>query len=199
MAMELRETLASNLLTLRKARGLTQLELAEQLNYSDKSVSKWERGDAVPDVEVLARVADFYGVTVDYLIREHGEGEVPPPPENKRKRRLNGNRLIITLLATSSVWIISTIIYVQLLIWKDVNFWMAFLWSVPASCVILIIFKAIWGRKRYSVILVSVFLWSLLTCIYLQAIRYNVWSIYFIGVPLQISIILSASFKRRKK
>ena len=59
---ELREIIAKNISDLRKKSGLTQIELAEKLNYSDKAVSKWERGDSVPDVGVLKQIADLFGV-----------------------------------------------------------------------------------------------------------------------------------------
>ena len=50
---QLKQTVANNIAQLRKSKGLTQLELAERLNYSDKAVSKWERGEGLPDVLVL--------------------------------------------------------------------------------------------------------------------------------------------------
>lgn len=199
--MERKDVLAVNLRNLRKAAGLTQLELAEKLNYSDKSVSKWEHGDAVPDIEVLAGIAAFYGVTVDWLICEHNEDEPPPQADLKEERRLRGNKLIIALLAVSAVWIVSTIIYVQLLIALRLNYWCAFVWSVPASCVVLIVFNAIWGRRRFSPVFISVFIWSLLAGLYLQLLvcGYNVWVLFFIGIPLQISVVLAAGLKRKKK
>ena len=195
--LELKDILAKNLLELRKAAALTQMELAEKLNYSDKSVSKWEHGDAVPDIEVLAGIAAFYGVTVDWLITEH-KNVSPPLSEEKKERHLRGNKLIITLLAMSAVWIVSTIIYVQLLILADINYWCVFVWSVPASCVVLTVFNAIWGKRRFSAICVSVLVWSLIAGLYLQLLKYNVWTVFFIGIPLQISVILWSRLKRGK-
>ena len=69
---ELKLIFASNLIRLRTAAGMTQAELGEQLNYSDKSISKWERGESIPDVAMLKAVADLFSVPVDYLLeREH--------------------------------------------------------------------------------------------------------------------------------
>lgn len=194
--MEMKDILARNLLALRKARSLTQLELAEELNYSDKSVSKWEHGDAVPDIEVLARVAEFYGVTVDYLICEHAEGEQVVP--ERSESRLKSSRLLITLLAASVVWLVATLLYVVLLICVKINFWNAFVWAVPASCIVLIVFNAIWGRRKFSAVLTSVLVWSLIAGVYLQTLKYNMWALFFIGIPLQISVILWARLKSRK-
>lgn len=193
---EIKDILAKNLLELRKAASLTQLELAEKLNYSDKSVSKWEHGDAVPDIEVIASIANFYSVSVDYLITEHKEGEISPA---EQQRKFDSNKLVITLLSVSAVWIVSTIVYVQLLLWAKINYWQAFVWSVPASCIVMIVFNAIWGRRRFSAVLVSVLVWSIITGLYLQTLKYNMWVLYFIGIPLQISVILWSRLGRGKK
>ena len=66
--MKTNQIIGRNLASLRKARGLTQGQIAEKFNYSDKSISKWEHGEMVPDVETLLALADFYGVTVDFLL-----------------------------------------------------------------------------------------------------------------------------------
>ena len=72
----LRLIIARNITELRREAGLTQLELAEKLNYSDKAVSKWERAESVPDIAVLKAVADLFGVTVDELIRDKDDEEI---------------------------------------------------------------------------------------------------------------------------
>ena len=59
----LKKNIAKNLSSLRKSAGLTQAELGEKLTYSDKSISKWERGDGLPDLLVLDKLAELYGVT----------------------------------------------------------------------------------------------------------------------------------------
>lgn len=192
--MEIKDVLAKNLLELRKLSKITQAELANELNYSDKSVSKWEHGDALPDIEVLSKLAFFYGVTVDYLISEHKEIGVP---EKIRERRLRGNRLIISLLAVSAVWIISTILYVQLIILNGTNWWQVFVWSVPTSATVFLIFYLIWGKGRFIFPLISVLMWTLITSIYLELLKYNLWVLYFIGIPLQVAIILWSKIKKQ--
>ena len=77
---ELKLIFASNLIRLRTAAGMTQAELGEQLNYSDKSISKWERGEAIPDAAVLKRMSEIFGVTVDYLLNEHDAWQPGPEP-----------------------------------------------------------------------------------------------------------------------
>ena len=77
---ELKLIFASNLIRLRTAAGMTQAELGEQLNYSDKSISKWERGEAIPDAAVLKRMGEIFGVTIDYLLNEHDAWQPGPEP-----------------------------------------------------------------------------------------------------------------------
>ena len=62
------DIIAENLALFRKLNGLTQNELAEAIGYSNKSVSKWERGEGCPDMFVLLNLSDIYGVTVSELI-----------------------------------------------------------------------------------------------------------------------------------
>ena len=75
-------TFASNLIRLRTAAGLTQAELGEKLSYSDKSVSKWERAESLPDAFVLQKMAGIFGVSIDYLLTGHDEWKPQPhvPP-----------------------------------------------------------------------------------------------------------------------
>lgn len=69
---DVRGALAANLAELRKEENLTQAEFAARFNYSDKAVSKWERGDSLPDVVMLKTIADLYGLRVDDLLTEDG-------------------------------------------------------------------------------------------------------------------------------
>jgi len=71
-------TLDQKILELRTAREMTQGELAEKLEVSRQSVSKWETGQSVPDLDKIIKLADLFGITVDELVRE---GERPEPPK----------------------------------------------------------------------------------------------------------------------
>lgn len=189
---ETREIIAENLVKLRKANGITQLELAEQLNYSDKAVSKWENGDTVPSIEVLLTICSMYGITLDYLVHENEEGAEKDFDAYKTSRN---NKLIITLLAVSAVWILATVMYVYVYIFLNINVWNLYVWSVPSSAIVGLVFNGIWGRKRITLVLTSILIWSLLGSVYLSLLRYNLWLIFILGVPLQISAVLWAGLK----
>jgi transcriptional regulator with XRE-family HTH domain len=192
---DIKNLLSKNLLTLRKSRNLTQLELAQKLNYSDKSISKWEHGDAVPDIEVLKRIADFYDVTVDYLISDNSK----KPEVHSITKTNNRNKIIITGLSTMLVWLVATIVYSQLNIWLNIHYWPVFVWSVPASFIVLIVFNSIWGKRKFSFTITSCLVWSILASLYLQFLKFNLWIIFIIGIPLQIAIILWSQLKNQNK
>ena len=78
---ELNLIIANNICGLRTAAEMTQSELAQKLNYSDKLISKWERGDAAPNAQTLKRLSEIFDVSIDYIFEDHrGADEEPPAP-----------------------------------------------------------------------------------------------------------------------
>lgn len=184
--------IANNLMNLRKASKLTQLELAEKLNYSDKAISKWERGESLPDVILLKQIADMYNVSIDYMMQVHTFDDAK---KHKPKAKLN-NKLIITLLSCLVVWVCATIIYVNLTLIMKINYWMVWLWALPVTAIVLIVFASIWGKRWQVITSVSVLVWSLLASCYLQFLKYNIWTIFLLGIPLQIATLLWGKMKK---
>ena len=193
---DLKPIFAYNLSTLRKKKGWTQLELAERLNYSDKAVSKWERGESLPDVVILKQISELFEVTVDYLlVRDHDTGTVPV---SKRKRR---NRAMITGISCVTVWLIATIVFFSLGFVESVTAWswIVFLAALPICCIVLLVFSALWWGKKWLFSTVSVLVWSLLACAFFTVFflaHQNIWLIFVIGIPAQVIIFLWAGMKR---
>ena len=190
----LNEIIAGNLITLRKQHKMTQLELAQKLNFSDKSVSKWEKGESIPSVEILVQLAEIYGVTLDYFTHENKGTKEFVKAEPKKY-----NKLIISLLSISVVWILATAIYVYSNTIFNLNVWTVFIWAFPVSFVLAIIFNAIWGKRKYIFWILSGFLWTLATAVFLQFLEYHLWLIFILAVPFQITIILWSGLKPRQK
>lgn len=192
-----RRVIANNITELRKAFPLTQAELAERLNYSDKAVSKWERGESVPDVITLKHIADLFGVGVDYLLASgHGGRETGASLPRQRSR----NRLIITGLACMLAVLIATVCFVALSIFTELpRLWLAFVYTVPVCAVVCIVFNSIWGRGWFNFPLVSVLMWSLLVSVYLTVGDYSAWQIFLVGVPGQIIILLWSGIRSHRK
>lgn len=181
---ELNVVIANNLVILRKKYGLTQAQLAEKLNYSDKAVSKWERGESVPDIFILKKLSEIFDVKIDTL--------VSPQPQNKIKltKHITLSKTIIQMLACLCVWLIATIVFVALTICTIPRSWLAFVVAVPVSLIVALIFNCIWGKKWVTFLIISLVIWTTLATIYIGIFRIELWLIFLIGIPLQIATIL---------
>lgn len=182
---DLAVTVGKNIMRLRKMANMTQLDLAEKLNYSDKSISKWEQGNGVPDVRILVQLAELFNVSVDDLVRDHDDKPIVP----KRTRLIR--RLIIMACSVGLCWLVATVLFVLLGIFmpKEQKYlWLAFLYAVPLSAVVTLVFSSIWQYRAARVVSLSVLIWTTLACVYLTAYAfgYNIWLVFLIGVPLQV-------------
>lgn len=200
--MELRDVIAKNISSLRIAKGLTQLQLADILNYSDKAVSKWERGESVPDVFMLKRIADEFGVTVDYLLAEEHTQEIEAVKTVKRFIPTR-TRVIVSFLSASLVWLIATLVFVFVSLFPSLDFpsWIFFICAIPITCIVILVFNSIWGRKRLNYLIISLLVWSLILAIYICILAlssHNVWMLFLLGVPAQLIIVLWSFFGSKK-
>lgn len=203
---ELNAVIAANICELRKSAGMTQGELAEILSYSDKAISKWERGESVPDIAVLKQIADTFSVTVDYLLTsEHQEFKTEKKEVTKRKKL---NRFLISLISIVLVWLVAIFVYMHIYLFaKNAYNWLAFMYAIPASAVVALVFNSIWGKPKINFLIISILLWSLITSIFLTLtiVTKPIWLLFVLGVPGQIIIILWSgireipSTKRRRK
>ena len=166
---------------------MTQIDLAERLHYSDKAVSKWERGESIPDVGVLKEIADLFGVTVDYLLTEEHTAPREDVPAGRQHRRA-----VVTLLSVALVWLIATVVFVILgMVLPGLRGeWLAFVYAVPVSAIVLLVFNSLWGRRRRNYGIVSVLVWGLLLSAFLTYPRGMMWMIFLLGIPAQIIIWL---------
>lgn len=199
MKNDIKTTVASNLIALRKSKGLTQADVANALNYSDKSVSKWEHADSLPDISILSALADMYGVTLDYLTHEDAEEQLAYV--NGKHKPDRERQLTIEILAVTIILLCSTVAFVYGYCFREVQyvFWQAYLWAIPASSILLLYFNRVWHKNILaSIILKSILLWSLLLCIYLQFFDYKLWMIFIVGVPIEAIFILSGNLTKFK-
>lgn len=190
----LNQILANNLILLRKQHNYTQSDVANLIQYSDKTISKWETGEIIPSVENLIKLTEIYGVTLNDIIKP-----IPEKPVLTKSKKFDlQNKIIITLLAILAVWVVATVIFVYAKIIGGVTLWITFIWAVPISSIVALIFNALWGKRLFSFIIISVLIWSLITSIFLQFLAYNLFAIYFIGIPLQVAVFLWSGLKKRK-
>jgi transcriptional regulator with XRE-family HTH domain len=189
---DIKKVVAENLIELRRSKKWTQAEMAEKLNYTDKAVSKWERAESMPDVEVLTQIAEIFGVTLDYFVHENARQE---KEKYLLPQKIRNNRIIITSMIISVVWLLATIIYVYTFVNGSVYLWEIFLWAVPVSSLVLVVMNGIWGKRKYVFYILTLMIWSLLACSYVQFRDYHVWLIFILGIPLQALIVLWAILK----
>ena len=194
---DFKKIVAENIIKVRTSLSMTQAQLGEELSYSDKSVSKWERGESIPDVYVLKHIADLAGVTVDYLISRHdpkeeAELKKPVPKERRYSRRF------ISLTVLAGIWTFAVTIFVILWICGIVN-WLVFVYAVPVSLVTMLVLNSVWGTREVNLYLISGLVWGTIASIYLTALKYNWWQIFLLGVPAQIIVILAFSIKKKPK
>lgn len=197
---DLKKVIAHNISALRKHHGMTQLDLAEKLNYSDKAVSKWERGDSIPDVLVLKNMADLFGVTVDYLITaEHTlplssptPAEEEMPPKHRFPFRVHA---VITGMSILLVWLIATFLFfIFAYALPDSLFGqlMPFVWAIPVTAIVWLVMNSIWFNRRRNYLIISLLMWSVLLGIYLTFLAFgiNLWLIFVLGIPGQAIIFM---------
>lgn len=198
---ELKFIIAKNIQKLRQEKGMTQLDLAEKLNYSDKSVSKWERGESLPDIVVLKSVADLFEVTLDYLVEEEHDGmSVTKEMMNKNYRR---NCYIITGTSIFIVALMATLIYVILaMVFPGTGYpWLCYAYAIPAGLIVWLVFNSIWFNPRKNFMIVSFLVWSLLLALYytFSMLGFQIWPILLVGIPAQIIIWMWSKLKSKIK
>ena len=186
---ELKQIVADNLVFYRKNANMTQLELAEKLNYSDKAISKWERGETLPDTFILKQLAEIYEITVNDLIEKR-------KPERKMpfslKKSFKNRHFLITLLSVGLVLLIACTAFVLLTILGFEKTYMSFIYALPVVSIICFILSSLWAKKWVSGLFATTFIWSVALSIYLS---FNIqvqklWLIFIICIPIQAIVVI---------
>lgn len=191
--MELKSIVAKNLVDLRKNAGFTQIEIAEKLNYSDKAVSKWERGESLPDVETIKKLADLYSVSVDAILREQKD-----ITKRIHKYALTpSQRMLIILISVGLVWAVATTVF-SVLCWVDVDNLLAsysFILALPVTFIVIIVFNSMWGKVWINLLAASALLWTTALCVYLLISLSYRWLCFIVPIPLQVVLIFFYGLK----
>ena len=181
---------AANIISLRTKAGMTQAQLAELLNYSDKSVSKWERAEAVPDAYVLKHLSEIFGVSVDYLLSSHNDWE---PISQKQKRRYRSE--IIVLISMVGIWTLAFFIFIIGWILGHL-FWMVFIYAIPISLITLLVFNSVWEKGKRNYYIISTLVASIFVMFHLSLLRWNPWQILLLIVPAELIVFLAFRVKK---
>ena len=201
---ELKIAVGSNIARLRREKGMTQADLAERINYSDKAVSKWERGESLPDVLTLLNLAKVLETDLNTLGGCAGQAEeaaetesapelTPEPVQKKEKRRYRADRGVIQKLSSILVWVVALFLYMVMDAFGVKHLWLLFVAAVPANAIVLLSLRSAWKLYGLNRILISVIMWGVLLTVYLlllAAMEVNVWRILPMGLLGQAAIIL---------
>lgn len=190
----LRQVVSANLHALRKQNGLTQVEFAKKINYSDKAVSRWENCEVMPDIDTLEKICEVYQVPITYFFNESNEANSSKPNFVQKY-----NQIIMLLLSVCVIWCFATVLFVYLNMIYGYSFWQAFVWAIPISLSVAVFFNKKWGNKKLVMLLSSFALWSLIASFFLQFVHQNLWLIFIIGLPVQALIILASFFRSNNK
>lgn len=196
----LKNRIGTNIALQRKHCGLTQAGLAEKLNYSDKAVSKWERGESMPDILTLMQLAEQFEISVGDLLED--PNQLPGNPgklekamtqvsEKALKRKADKN--VILGLSTTLVWFVALLVFVVISSFDLPNSWISFFYAIPINAIVLLSLRSAWRDFRWNRILISVIVWGFLLSIYatlLVFLRFNMWKLFLLGLPGEIAIFL---------
>lgn len=204
---KLKKQIGANIASYRKSLRLTQAGLAEKLNYSDKAVSKWERGESAPDVVTLMQLAELFDVTVNDLLVD--PNELPANPGRveqvmgravERTLKRKADKRIILGLSTILVWFVALFLFVVFSSLDIPKSWMAFIYAIPANAIVLLSLRSAWKDFRWNQILISGIVWGGVLSVHMTLLVFfglNVWRIFLLGIPGQIAVLLWSRLYRK--
>ncbi len=200
---KLKLQIGANIAAYRKRAGLTQVGLANRLNYTDKAVSKWERGESMPDVLTLVQLAEQFDISVNDLVvdpnalpaGDHGKLEKAMTKVSEKALKRKADKNIILALSSTLVWFVALLIFVILSNFEvlEEGSYLAFLYAVPANAIVLLSLRSAWHDFRWNRALISVIVWGSLASVYASLFVFfglNIWKIFLLGIPGQIAIFL---------
>ena len=198
---KLKKRIGGNIVMHRKRLGMTQAHLAMQLNYSDKAISKWERGESVPDVLTLVQMADFFEISVNDLVvdpnalPENTGGVMERAMERVAEKTLKrkADKKVILGLSSLLVWFVALLAFVVCSSLNLDRSWMAFFYAIPADAIVMLSLCSAWREYRWNQVLISGIVWGSLLSVYMTLLVFfsaNVWKIFLLGIPGQIAVFL---------
>ncbi len=191
---DVKKIVSQNLVRLRKESNLTQAELAKRINYSDKAISRWEKGEVIPDLETIYALSETFGVPVSAITEKQAETE-----RTEDETPAIRQKILSQIFLLCEIWFVVCVIYVYVKITRETSIWQLFVWGVPASAIVLWFFTR--KDKKADVLLfvyASIFVWSLITCVYLHLLAANPWYLFFAGLPLQGLLVIRYIFNYKQ-
>lgn len=197
---KLKKQIGANIVSYRKRAGLTQVGLADKLNYSDKAISKWERGESAPDVLTMVQLAELFEITVNDLLvdpnalpEETGAVERVMGKAVEKTLKRKADKRIILMLSSVLVWFVALLVFVVLSSLELPKSWIAFFYAIPVNAIVLLSLRSAWKDFRWNQGLISAIVWGCLLSFYMSVLIFagmNLWRVFLLGIPGQAAILL---------
>ena len=190
---ELKLITASNIIKLRTTAGLTQAELGHALNYSDKTISKWERGEAIPDAFVLLRMGEIFGVSVDYLLSSHDSWQAPEK-ESEGLPNYSAN----VIIAISVIGVLTAALTTFVVLWLfDIIYWKIFVAALPVAILTYMVLICVFKKRKYLQHVIAIFVLSIFVTLYVFIPSANPWQLFLLLIPAEVIVFLSCNIRKR--
>lgn len=189
---QLKQNVAINISYYRKKLGMTQGELAERLNYSDKSVSKWERAEGIPDILVLCKLAEIFGISLDDLINDSD----PKATDAKRE-----HHKFVPVLSVGIAFLSASVIFfiMKMFVPGVDRVWLSFIYAIPVSFIIMTVFSSLWYNTAAKIISVSGIIWGVFLSLILTFPVTKLLYLLIICAVLEAMVIIWFIMKHRTK
>ncbi len=194
---DLKVIIGNNITTLRTENKMTQYELAQRLNYSDKSVSKWERCEAVPDIYVIKQMSEIFSVSVDYLLSPHTAQRPCEHPEHKNAAadKRGGNKRTVGAIIVLGIWMLALGLFVLMWIGGSIEL-SVFAYALSVSLIVVLVLNSVWNKGKDNLKIISALIFGALLSVYVFFAKYNIWQIFLLLIPSLFIVFLCSRLKK---
>ncbi len=193
---DVRKIISQNICGLRKREKMTQADLAEKLYYSDKAISKWERGESLPDAEMLYQISQLFHVDIQYLFTEHEDMGLTLDEQRRMQKKENGYRCLFVLSIFIIIFTLCLTILTSFMKELEVSRLKMLLFFIPLLPAVLLTINLVFGRKRLNLVFASLIIWTLAEAFYVYFYRFNLMYIFAVAIVLDVAILVWPRFNQ---
>ena len=199
--VDLKLVIASNIIRLRTEAGMTQSELGAKLNYSDKSISKWERAESLPDANVLKQMSEIFGVSMDYLFSTNDEWVPDEEKKDEEPEKFTFDVRAIEAVAICGIFAFAFLLFILFWIIMDIFVWIVFFAALPVVALTYLVLNSVWNKGKGNILVVGFFIFSVLLLIYSAFIEggANIWQIFLLMIPTAVILFFVSKIRKKRR
>ena len=195
----IKQTIAANISKYRKLIGLTQIELSEKINYSDKSISKWERGEGIPDITTLVQLSEIFRITVNELVYSSENAPKAAAKGNSTAKRAVPNHCFITLLSVGTAWLCGflTVCIFRFLAPDIADVWngRVMCYAAAAGFIVWLVLSVLWWPFVWRFICITGIIWSAALSVYVTFPVAGAWIVFAVAGVMQLLVTVCYIWK----